>query len=98
MLFLVDRYGRRTMLMSGSLSMTIAMTLFTVGVALGTPSSAKLSVAMLFCYEFSFGMSWNAIPWLYAPEITPLNLRHIGSAICALSEWLWTFVSDLKCS
>lgn len=69
------------------------MTLFTVGIALGTQPSAKLALAMLICYEFSFGMSWNTIPWLYAPEITPLNLRHVGSALCALSEWLWTFVS-----
>lgn len=83
------------MLLFGSVALFLSMTIFTIGIAIDTPASAKLALAMLFCYEFSFGMSWNAIPWLYAPEITPLNLRHIGSALCALSEWLWTFVSNL---
>ncbi|KAJ5378266.1 General substrate transporter [Penicillium cataractarum] len=91
-IFLLDRLGRRIMLLSGSVALFLSMTLFTFGIAIDTTASAKLALAMLFCYEFSFGMSWNAIPWLYAPEITPLNLRHIGSALCALSEWLWTFV------
>ncbi|KAF4994128.1 hypothetical protein FDECE_13228 [Fusarium decemcellulare] len=50
---------------------------------------------ILFIYEVSFGMSWNSIPWLYAPEITPLELRHVGSSVAAFSEWLWTFVIAL---
>ena len=89
---LVDRYGRRPTLLVGSIALTISMVLFVIGIALNTPVSNRLALAMLFIYEISFGMSWNSLPWLIAPEITPLHLRHVGAAIGPFSEWLWTFV------
>ncbi|OBT74439.1 hypothetical protein VF21_06607 [Pseudogymnoascus sp. 05NY08] len=91
-MWLIDRYGRRPMLLCGSIALTTTMVVFTISIALDTPATSKLALAMLLCYEISFGMSWNSIPWLLAPEITPLHLRHIGSAIGPFSEWLWTFV------
>ncbi|KAL2826260.1 general substrate transporter [Aspergillus cavernicola] len=92
---LMDRLGRRKVLMLGSTMLCIAMVLFTVGVALETPPSSRLALGMLIIYEISFGMSWNSVPWLYAPEITPLNLRHLGAAVGCFSEWLWTFIIAL---
>jgi hypothetical protein len=44
-------------------------------------NTRRLALAMLFVYEISFGMSWNSIPWIYAPEITTLEQRHIGAAV-----------------
>ncbi|RKK92393.1 hypothetical protein BFJ68_g2462 [Fusarium oxysporum] len=94
-MFLLDRVGRRPMLMLGSVCLLTTMAVFTAGIAVNTPSTSAMALAFLFIYEISFGMSWNAIPWLYAPEITPLDLRHVGSSIAAFSEWLWTFVIAL---
>ncbi|CRL29841.1 Sugar/inositol transporter [Penicillium camemberti] len=91
-IFLIDRLGRRKVLMLGSTILCLALVLFTVGIALKTPASSRLALGMLIIYEISFGMSWNAVPWLYAPEITPLNIRHVGAAVGCFSEWLWTFV------
>lgn len=91
-IFLIDRLGRRKVLMLGSSMLCVTMALFIVGVALKTTASSRLALAMLIIYEITFGMSWNSVPWLYAPEITPLNLRHVGAAIGCFSEWLWTFV------
>lgn len=92
-MYLLDKVGRRKMLMLGSVSLLICMSIFTAGVAVNRNSTAMMSLVFLCFYEISFGMSWNSIPWLYAPEITPLRLRHLGSAIATFSEWLWTFVS-----
>ncbi|KFZ10525.1 hypothetical protein V502_08076 [Pseudogymnoascus sp. VKM F-4520 (FW-2644)] len=92
-MWLIDRYGRRPMLLCGSIALTTTMVIFTISIALDTPATSKLALAMLLCYEISFGMSWNSIPWLLAPEITPLHLRHIGSAIGPFSEWMWTFTN-----
>ncbi|KAH8585505.1 general substrate transporter [Bisporella sp. PMI_857] len=78
-MYTIDRFGRRPILLAGSVALTATMVL-------------SLALAMLLTYEISFGMSWNSLPWLIAPEITPLHLRHIGSAIGPFSEWLWTFV------
>lgn len=90
---LLDKIGRRPVLLIGSTALLIFMGIFTVGIAVDTGPTANLALAMLFLYEISFGMSWNSIPWLYAAEITPLQLRHVGAAVATFSEWLWTFVS-----
>ncbi|KAL6407694.1 hypothetical protein AUP68_08715 [Ilyonectria robusta] len=94
-MYLLDKVGRRPMLLLGSVALLVSMAMFTAGIAVDTPATANMALAMLFVYEISFGMSWNSIPWLYAAEITPLELRHIGSAVATFSEWLWTFVSPL---
>lgn len=92
-MILLDKVGRRPMLLLGSTALLIFMLIFTVGIAVDTKPTANMALAMLFLYEISFGLSWNSIPWLYAPEITPLHLRHVGAAVATFSEWLWTFVS-----
>ena len=95
-IYMLDKYGRRKTMLWGSVALSISMILFTIGIALNTPATNRLALAMLFVYEISFGMSWNSMPWLYAAEITPLEIRHIGGAVGPFSEWLWTFVSSLR--
>lgn len=95
-MILLDRVGRRPMLLLGSVALLTCMTLFTVGIAVDTKPTAKMALAFLFLYEISFGMSWNTIPWLYSAEISTLKLRHIGAAAATFSEWLWTFVSHVR--
>ncbi|KAM5369061.1 hypothetical protein ACJZ2D_009156 [Fusarium nematophilum] len=92
-MYLLDRVGRRPMLLLGSVALLTSMAVFTAGIAVDSSSTSAMALAFLFIYEISFGMSWNSIPWLYAPEITPLELRHVGASIAAFSEWLWTFTS-----
>ncbi|KAL4912694.1 general substrate transporter [Aspergillus aurantiobrunneus] len=91
-IILIDRLGRRRVPMYRSTMLCIAMVLFTTSMVLQTPASSRLAVGMLIIYEFSFGMSWNSVPWLYALEITPLNLHHLGTAVECISQWLWLFV------
>lgn len=91
-IWMLDRVGRRKMLMGGSTALLVCMSIFTACIAVGMDATAMVALVFLCLYEVSFGMSWNSIPWLYAPEITPLRLRHLGSAIATFSEWLWTFV------
>ncbi|KIW68599.1 hypothetical protein PV04_04536 [Phialophora macrospora] len=91
-IYYLDKYGRRPTLLIGSIILLISLVLFTAGIAVNTDSSNNLALAMLILFQISFGMSWNATPWIYAPEITPLQLRHVGSAVGVFSEWLCTFV------
>ncbi|KAK5062644.1 hypothetical protein LTR84_004717 [Exophiala bonariae] len=95
-IYTLDRYGRRRTMMWGSVALSLSMILFTIGIALDTVAMNRLALAMLFVYEISFGLSWNSMPWLYAAEITPLEVRHIGGALGPFSEWLWTFVSAIR--
>jgi hypothetical protein len=40
-------------------------------------------------YMFSFGSSLFPIPWLYAAEILPLQVRGQGTALAVLNNWVW---------
>lgn len=37
------------------------------------------------------GFSVNCVPWVYVPEILPLDARTRGTAIGVSSNWLWNF-------
>ncbi|PSS22947.1 hypothetical protein M430DRAFT_98158 [Amorphotheca resinae ATCC 22711] len=91
-IYTVERYGRRPVLLIGAICTSIAMILFTIGLALNTYHSLILSIVFIFLFEFTFGASWCIVPWMYAPEVTPLHVRHIGASLAVGMEWLMTFV------
>lgn len=47
-----------------------------------------------------FGATINVVPWVYGPEILPLEARTRGTAISVSAHWLWygTSVSSPKLS
>ena len=56
-IFLLDKLGRRPMLLGGSIMLSLSMILFTIAIAVNTGASTNLALAMLLLYEISFGMS-----------------------------------------
>ena len=92
-IWLVEKYGRRQVLMFGSITMATSMITFTVCVAVNNTTSSYIGVAAIYSYMFFFGLSWQPVPWIYPPEIAPLNLRHIGGAASTGSEWIFAFVA-----
>lgn len=52
---------------------------------------ASAAVAFFFLYMLIFGMSVNCVPWVYVPEILPLEARTRGTAVGISSNWLWNF-------
>ncbi|KIX94522.1 uncharacterized protein Z520_09908 [Fonsecaea multimorphosa CBS 102226] len=91
-IFYIDSFGRRPTLLIGSVVQLISLVLFTVGIAKKGDNYSNLALAMLVLFQITVGMTWCTVPWIYAPEITPLRLRHIGAAIGPFSEWLCTFI------
>lgn len=49
-------------------------------------------IVMMYVYQIAFAFSWLSVPWIYPPEITPLNVRHIGAATATSAEWLTAFL------
>lgn len=92
----VERYGRRKCLMGGSAAMSVCWILLTTFLALGQGRSDKrllyAGVVMMYVYQIAFAFSWLSVPWIYPPEITPLNVRHIGAATATSAEWLTAFL------
>ncbi|KAL6248459.1 hypothetical protein RBB50_004714 [Rhinocladiella similis] len=88
----VERLGRRTVMLYGAIFCSIFMILFTIGLGVDTDSSLKLAVVSIFLFEFAFGASWCPLVWVYVPEIAPLHVRHVGTAMGVFTQWFITFI------
>lgn len=54
-------------------------------------SYASAFVSFFFLYMLVYGMFVNSVPWVYMPDILPLEARTKGTAIGVSSNWLWNF-------
>ncbi|KAK5231859.1 hypothetical protein LTR47_006992 [Exophiala xenobiotica] len=95
-IYFVERFGRRQCLIFGSIGMTLCWTLLIIFLALGEQRNNKgllyAGIVMMYIYQIIFAFSWLSVPWIYPPEITPLNVRHIGAAAATSAEWLTAFL------
>ena len=91
---LVDRVGRRPLLLYGMVAMCVTM-LVGGGVAvlaqdpdgqIGTAAGYTI-VSMIVAYMFSFGISWGFGAWLYISEIMPLRVRGKAVGLCTAMNW-----------
>ncbi|RDW58359.1 hypothetical protein BP5796_12289 [Coleophoma crateriformis] len=100
-LWTLDRFGRRTILLWGSIGMFIPHAI--IAILVGKFSSdwpshrpeGWASVAFLLVYMISFGASWGPVPWAMPAEIFPSSLRAKGVAISTCSNWLNNFIIGL---
>lgn len=93
--FTLDRMGRRKTMISGCAGLSLCMMMVSILLSRadspnGTACSSA-AVAFFFCYMLIFGMTVNCVPWVYVPEILPLEARARGTAIGVSSNWLWNF-------
>jgi MFS transporter, SP family, galactose:H+ symporter len=77
-LVLVDRVGRRPILLSGIAMMIVADGVLIAVFAGGLGTIVGLSGVVLFIIGFSFG--FGAVVWVYAGESFPTRLRSLGSS------------------
>ncbi|MEV5886371.1 MFS transporter [Streptomyces sp. NPDC052020] len=90
---LIDRAGRRPLLLSSLAGM--ALSLVALGVALGLPASPAANVtALVFMvtYVASFAIGLGPVFWILAAELFPPESRARGGAVCALVNWAANFV------
>lgn len=79
--YLMDRAGRRPILLSGALAMAIALTTTGWWIYIDQAITPNAVVVCVVIYNFAFGMSWGPVPWLYPPEIMPLPFRARGVSL-----------------
>ncbi|KAI7152833.1 hypothetical protein KC324_g14732, partial [Hortaea werneckii] len=99
MYFVVDKFGRTKMLMSGSAVMGVGLWFVGSYVKVANPEESNnigpagyVAIAMLYIYAVGFCFSYAGIPWIYCSEIFPMNLRSIGVGSCTATHWLLNFV------
>ncbi|THU85990.1 general substrate transporter [Dendrothele bispora CBS 962.96] len=94
--YLVDRWGRRPILLSGAVVMAIALCFTGYFIHLDQPYTPNAVVACVIIFNAAFGYSWGPIPWLYPPEIMPLTVRAKGVSLSTATNWLFnTLVGEV---
>ncbi|OTB09492.1 hypothetical protein M426DRAFT_50479 [Hypoxylon sp. CI-4A] len=94
-IYLIEKLGRRQLMLWGSAGSFASILVFTILLAVGHGSRAAGwgAVAMIFSFEFIFGASWTSVVWIYSAEISPLRFRHLNSGLGVLSQWATTFLT-----
>lgn len=87
---LVDRIGRRILLLIGSFSTFACLALTFMTFYLGVKGYA--SIIGLLGFMFIFGMTWAQIAWTVVGEILPNRLRAMGMGIAYAAMWGANFV------
>nr|WP_293836348.1 sugar porter family MFS transporter [uncultured Arsenicibacter sp.] len=83
---LIDRYGRRTLMIIGSFGLIITLGL--VSRAFYLESFSGLSVPiLLFIYIAFFAFSQGAVIWVFISEIFPNEVRASGQALGSFTHW-----------
>ena len=90
--YLVDRWGRRFILLSGAVAMIISLSLISYFLFLQIRWTPRLVVIFVIIYNACFGASWGPIPWLYPPEILPLSIRAKGASLSTATNWAFNWL------
>jgi MFS family permease len=99
---LVDRVGRKPLLLVGSVGMTI--TLGMLALLFGTApldahgqpvlhgAAGPLALVSANLYVVFFGMSWGPVVWVLLGEMFPNRIRAIALSVAASAQWIANFV------
>ena len=89
--FTVEKWGRKPLLISGSVGMAIgAFGVAMCNVVTGLP--AIISVISIMVYSASFMFSWGPICWVLIAEIFPNTIRGAAVAIAVAFQWIFNFI------
>ena len=86
-IWLIDKVGRRALLMNGLLGMTVCLVLLGLGFALGGSALGWLTLFSLAAYVGFFAIGLGPVFWLLISEIFPLYIRGRGMGIATIANW-----------
>lgn len=91
---LIERCGRRALLVWGSAGMCASLLVVGMIVITCDPSApgAAYSIAVFICFFIiNFAYSYGPIAWLYPAEIFPMRVRAKGVSVSTSADWLGNF-------
>lgn len=86
-IFLVDRLGRRSLLLIGAVGMLVTLTAIGFVFAIGPSKAAFFILACVILYIVSFAISMGPVFWLMSSEIFPNRLRGTGASLSTVANW-----------
>ena len=89
-IFTVEKWGRKPLLIYGSLGMALGA--FGVAVTFGHAGMELFTAASLLIYSASFMFSWGPICWVLIAEIFPNTIRGQAVAVAVAFQWIFNFI------
>lgn len=97
----VDRFGRKPLLLIGSVGMTVTLATMavifgTAPVVDGTPvlegAAGPIALVAANLFVISFGMSWGPVVWVLLGEMFPNRMRAAALSLAAAGQWVANWV------
>jgi sugar porter (SP) family MFS transporter len=83
---LLDRVGRRTLILAGSIGTALA--LGGVAFVMANHGARSWLLPLLILFIASFAISQGAVIWVYLSEIFPTGVRARGQAVGSATHWI----------
>lgn len=84
-MFTVDRWGRKPLIIIGSIGMLLGFALLAISLQMGQTGLISLIGILLFIAAFA--MSMGPIVWVVLAEMFPNAIRSIGMALAVAFQW-----------
>jgi len=95
-IWLLDRTGRRPLLLSGTTGMAVGMLLLALTFLIGGSQlhglGAVVAIIGLFVYTGSFAVGLGPVFWLLISEIYPVKIRGQAMSVATIANWGANFV------
>ncbi|KAL9623941.1 MAG: hypothetical protein Q9160_001933 [Pyrenula sp. 1 TL-2023] len=90
--FVIERIGRRPLMLFGAAGMSISMIILAVMTRIGGSGPGIVAAAFLFIFNTFFAIGWLGMTWLYPAEIVPLRIRAPSNALSTSANWAFNFM------
>lgn len=91
---LIDKIGRKKLLLYGSLVMGICLTFLGYFFLIDKLDNYFI-LALIFIYIGGFACSWGAVLWVYVAEIFPNNIRGNATSVAVFGNWVANTIVSL---
>jgi MFS transporter, SP family, sugar:H+ symporter len=104
-IFLIDRIGRKPLLLIGSIGMALTLGILTVAFATGeltnntlhlAPNVGLVALISANLYVIFFNLSWGPVMWVMLGEMFPNQIRGSGLAVSGAAQWTANFLISVS--
>ncbi|MES1197666.1 MAG: MFS transporter, partial [Chitinophagaceae bacterium] len=92
-LYLIDRIGRRTLLIIGSFGYIISLAMVAIAFKMEAGPAFLMTFLLLFIASHAIGQ--GAVIWVFIAEIFPNKIRALGQSFGASTHWVFAGIITL---